>query len=229
MPAVRFLCDSSKCNNGETLPFPKTWTEELILEWLQLKGYLTLSNVRLKSGRRGGIEEADIIGLRLHQRPDPESKAMVEVLEVLHIEVGCLARRFEEVLEVVQKKFAQEREEAIKSLAVDVVELESVYGKAIDGFSRYDVSRIEYKRVFVVDGVAKGQVSRLREELGKYGIEFKTIREVLREVIHDVDEWKRRQVEKGFRTTKQITLPESLWLLNLIDCMKREGLIAEGP
>ena len=189
---------------------------------------MTLSNVRLKSGRGGGVEEADIIGLRLHQRLDPESKVMVEVLEVLHIEVGVLARRFEEVLKAVQKKFAQEREEAIKSLAVDVVELESVYGKAIYGSSRYGVSRIEYKRVFVVDGVAKGQVSRLREELGKYGIEFKTIREVLREVIHDVDEWKRRQVEKGFRTTKQITLPESLWLLNLIDCMKREGLIAEG-
>jgi hypothetical protein len=34
------------------LPFPKTWTEELILEWLQLKGYLALSNVRLKSGKK---------------------------------------------------------------------------------------------------------------------------------------------------------------------------------
>jgi hypothetical protein len=34
-------------------------------------------------------------------------------------------------------------------------------------------------------------------------------------------------MEKGFRTTKRITLPESLWLLNFIDCMKKEGLITE--
>jgi len=60
------------------LPFPKTWTEELILEWLQLKGYLALSNVRLKSGKGGGVKEADIIGLKLRQRPDPQSKTMVE-------------------------------------------------------------------------------------------------------------------------------------------------------
>jgi hypothetical protein len=33
------------------LPFPKTWTGKLILEWLQLKGYLALSDVRLKSGK----------------------------------------------------------------------------------------------------------------------------------------------------------------------------------
>jgi Zn-finger domain-containing protein len=211
------------------LPFPKTWTEELILEWLQLKGYLALSNVRLKSGKRGGVEEADIIGLRLRRKLNPESKTMVEVLEVLHIEVGSLAMRFEKALKSVLEKFAQEREEAIKSLAVDVVELESVYGKAVYGLSRYDVSRIEYKRVFVASEVAKGQVGRLKEELSKYGIEFKTLGEVVREVMHDVDEWKRRQMEKGFRTTKRITLPESLWLLNLIDYMKKEGLVTEGP
>ena len=45
------LRDSSKCNEDEALPFPKTWTGKLILEWLQLKGYLALSDVRLKSGK----------------------------------------------------------------------------------------------------------------------------------------------------------------------------------
>ena len=73
------------------MPFPKTWTEEPILEWLQLKEYSALSNVRLKSGKRGGVEEADIIGLRLRQKPVPQSKTVVEVLEALHVEVQCLA------------------------------------------------------------------------------------------------------------------------------------------
>ena len=188
------------------MPFPKTWTEELILEWLQLKGYLALSNVRLKSGKRGGVEEADIIGLRLRQKPDPQSKTMVEVLEVLHIEVGSLAIRFEKALKNVLEKFAQEREEAIRSLAVDVVELESVYGKAIYGLSRHDVSGIEYKRVFIASEAR--QVDKLKEELKGHGIEFKTLREVIDEIISDIDEWKKRQVKKGFRASKQITLPE---------------------
>jgi len=42
----------------------------------------------------------------------------------------------------------------------------------------------------VASEVAKDQVSRLREELDKCNIEFKTLGEVVREVIHDVDEWK---------------------------------------
>jgi hypothetical protein len=211
---------------GATLPFPKTWTEELILEWLQLKGYLALSNVRLKSGKGGGVEEADIIGLRLRQRPDPQSKTMVEVLEVLHIEVGSLAMRFEKALKSVLEKFAKEREEAIRSLAIDAVELESALGNFMLGYSRPRASDIEYKRVFIASEACR--VDKLKEELKEHGIEFKTLKEVIEEIISDIDEWKKRQVKKGFRASKQITLPESLWLLNLIDYMKKEGLIAEG-
>jgi len=208
------------------LPFPKTWTEELILEWLQLKGYLALSNVRLKSGKGGGVEEADIIGLRLRQRPDPQSKTMVEVLEVLHIEVGSLAMRFEKALKSVLEKFAKEREEAIRSLAVDAVELESGLGNFMLGYSRPRASDIEYKRVFIASEACR--VDKLKEELKGHGIEFKTLKEVIEEIISDIDEWKKRQVKKGFRASKQITLPESLWLLNLIDYMKNEVLSSDS-
>ena len=41
----------------------------------------------------------------------------------------------------------------------------------------------------------------------------------------DIDEWKRSQVEKGYRTTKEITLPEGYWLLKLIDFMKNRDFI----
>jgi hypothetical protein len=89
--------------------------------------------------------------------------------------------RLETALKSVLEKFAKEREEAIKSLAVDVVELESVYGKALYGLSRYDVSRIEYKRVFIASEAR--QVNKLKEELKGHGIEFKTLREVIEEII----------------------------------------------
>jgi hypothetical protein len=87
-------------------------------------------------------------------------------------------------------------------------------------------SDIEYKRVFIASEAC--QVGKLKEELKGHGIEFKTLKEVIEEIISDIDEWKERQVKRGFRASKQITLPESLWLLNLIDYMKEEGLIAEG-
>jgi len=145
---------------------------------------------------------------------------------VLHIEVGSLAMKFEKALKSVLEKFAKEREEAIRSLAIDAVELESVLGKFMPGYSRLGASDIEYKRVFIVSEAY--QVGKLKEELKGHGIEFKTLKEVIEEIISDIDEWKKRQVKKGFRASKQITLPESLWLLNLIDYMKKEGLIAEG-
>jgi hypothetical protein len=111
-------------------------------------------------------------------------------------------------------------------LAIDVVELESVLGKFMLGYSRLGASDVEYKRVFIASEAR--QVNKLKEELKGHGIEFKTLREVVEEIISDIDEWKKRQVKKGFRASKQITLPEGLWLLNLIDYMKKEGLIAEG-
>jgi hypothetical protein len=53
--------------------------------------------------------------------------------------------------------------------------------------------------------------------------------EVVREVMHGVDEWKGKADGEGLQTTKRIALPKSLWLLNLIDYMKKESLIAKGP
>ena len=195
MHAVRFFyAIAQSVMRDATLPFPKTWTEELILEWLQLKGYLALSNVRLKSGKGGGVEEADIIGLRLRQRPDPQSKTMVEVLEVLHIEVGSLAMRFEKALKSVLEKFAKEREEAIRSLAVDAVELESGLGNFMLGYSRPRASDIEYKRVFIASEACR--VDKLKEELKEHGIEFKTLKEVIEEIISDIDGSKLGLTEK---------------------------------
>jgi hypothetical protein len=205
------------------MPFAKTWTEELILEWLLLRGYVALQNVRLKSGKGGGVKEADILGLKLRKEPNSKANIIIETLEILHIEIGSLTESFEKNFALVKNKFVLEREEAIKEILLDIIELESALGKFILGYSRLGVSNIEYKPIYVASYVAEKQTNILKEGLKKEGIEFLTLEEVLKEIIHDIDEWKRKQVEKGFRTTKQITLPESWWLLNLIDYMKGKG------
>lgn len=62
------------------MPFPRTWSEELIAEWLQLKGYFVEAGVPIRSGPKGGRFEADIIGI----------KGKDDTLEIFHIEVGSL-------------------------------------------------------------------------------------------------------------------------------------------
>jgi len=203
------------------MPIAKTWTEELVLEWLQLKGYVTLQNVRLRSGSGGGVKEADILGLKLHKEAQLEESIMREILEILHVEVGSLARSFEENFALVKSKFVVERKEAVKEISVDIIELESVLGKYTLRCSRLGASTIEYKPLYVATYVAEKQVVMLKEGLKREGIEFLTLEEVLREIPDEIEEWKRRQVEKGFRKSEEITLPESWWLLNLIDYLKR--------
>jgi methionine aminopeptidase len=217
-PIYNFLTDRS-------MPFVKTWTEELISEWLLLKGYIALQNVRLKSGRGGGIREADILGLKLRKETSPEADIIVETLEILHIEIGSLPGRFEKNSALIKDKFVLEREEAIKDILIDIIELESVLSKCILGYSRLGSSKIEYKPIYIANYVAKKQVNMLKERLKREGIEFLTLEEVLREIIHEIGVWKKRLVEKGFRITEQITLPESWWLLNLIDYLKKVGFI----
>ena len=44
------------------MPFPRTWVEELIIEWLQLEGFLAQSNLPVAVARAGGRLEADVVG-----------------------------------------------------------------------------------------------------------------------------------------------------------------------
>jgi len=83
------------------MPFTRNWVEELILEWLLLRGYLALSNVRLKSGKSGGVKEADILGLKLVKEVgglNGGRKGIIEVLEIVHVETGSLTENFEKNL-----------------------------------------------------------------------------------------------------------------------------------
>jgi len=205
------------------MPIVKNWVEELVWEWLLLRGYLALPNIRLKSGKRGSVKEADILGFRLLKQP--KEQGIIEKLEIVHVETGSLAENFEEKLKTIRGKFARERVETIKKMVVDTIELESVVGKSTVGFSRVGASEIEYKPIYIAYEVAKGQVDKLKEELKKDGIEFLTLEEAIEKILHDIDDWKKAQVEKGYRRTTEIRLPEGYWLLKLIDFMKSKGFI----
>jgi len=46
------------------MPFPKTWSEELIAEWLQLKENLVKIGVPISSSEVEGRNEADVVGAK---------------------------------------------------------------------------------------------------------------------------------------------------------------------
>lgn len=210
------------------MPIPKTWIEELAYEWLQLKGYLAISNVRLRSGKGGGTEEADLIGVRLVQKPEnyEGTKIMKEVLEVVHAETGILTQKFEENLKSIKRKFAVHRIEAIKKIALSAVGLESILNsKSLLDYPRPSISEVDYKKIYVATYVAKGQIDKLKSELKKDDIDLLTLKEFLFEVITAIDDWRSKRVKMGIRKSKNITLPESMWLLNLIDAMRAQGFL----
>ncbi len=104
---------------------PRNWLEELVLEWLQLKGYLSESNLPVSSPAAGGRREADVVGARV----------VDGVLDIVHVETGQLAGG-QKSIESVKLKF---------SSAV----VESVRRYFTARFSSLDSGRIVYQQMLV--------------------------------------------------------------------------------
>ncbi|MBI2916686.1 MAG: hypothetical protein HYY01_01720 [Chloroflexi bacterium] len=85
------------------MPFTRTWTEELVAEWLHLDGFLVETNFPVPvAGGSGGRRETDIVGARIRVEQQGQ------VLEIRHIEVGQLIDNPQKNLERIQKKFGPE-------------------------------------------------------------------------------------------------------------------------
>jgi len=78
------------------MPYAQTWSEELVAEWLQLKGYLVEVGVLAEIGKRGGRREADIVGARVKDGK----------LEIVHVEVGNWPIKFDALQKRIDKKFS---------------------------------------------------------------------------------------------------------------------------
>ena len=66
------------------MTFQVEWEEQLIAEWLSLKGFLVETNVGLIAPKAGGRHEADIIAVKVNKK-----RVMIR-----HIEVGVLSGGF---------------------------------------------------------------------------------------------------------------------------------------
>jgi len=172
------------------MPFPRTWSEELIAEWLQLKGYFVEVGVPISSGKRGGRNEADIIGVRLR----------ASKLEIFHIEVGSLPANPIDNAEIVREKFSQQRQNDIKDYCRTKLQVTS--------------NQINYKKLYVSVYASNKTISYLEQ----HQLPIKRLSDLIKtEIVPTIREWKSNPPHRPQTKGKSITLPEGMWLLYLLD------------
>ena len=150
------------------MPFPRTWSEELIAEWLQLKGYFVESGVPIGSGQKGGRNEADIIGL----------KGEDDRLDIFHIEVGSLAGNPVKNAEAIKEKFSEKREKAVKE-----------YCNKKTGFS--NAQKPNYKKLYVAVWASGKTMSYLKQQ----NLPVRELSEFIdNEIKPTIQQWKKKPV-----------------------------------
>lgn len=174
------------------IPFTKTWSEELVAEWLELQGYFVEVSTPIRTTSHGGRREADVIGIRIKNG----------VLQIMHLEVGGLTGGAEENIRRIRDKFSEENQKAIINICRNKL-----------GFT----GEVHYEYLFIATFASKKTIQLAKKE----GIKLKTLSDfILEEVIPTIDEWRKNPLHKP-KTRGSIVLPDGLWLLNLIELMRK--------
>jgi len=89
------------------MPIPRTWSEELICEWLCLNEYSTEVGIPAGTGTGGGRKEVDVVGVKI------ETKENARILKIYHVEVGQLGG-YEHDVAMLKEKFSKTRTDEIE-------------------------------------------------------------------------------------------------------------------
>jgi hypothetical protein len=176
------------------MPIPRNWSEELITEWLCLKGYSTEVGVNVGRGSRGGRKEADVVGVRI-----TSNDVSKNILDIFHIEVGQLGG-YDSSLKMIMDKFCNDR--------VDEIVRRYKARMMFEG-------QIKYTKLYVDIWERPVRVRRLKTstELTSGGIDVWTPADLFRKIFDDISGW------------GDYTLPESYWMLKLLELLLEVNLI----
>ncbi|MEM2548672.1 MAG: hypothetical protein QW810_07475 [Nitrososphaerota archaeon] len=173
------------------MPFPQTWTEELVAEWLDLRGYLVKVNLPVVTPEEGGRRAPDIVGARINQ----------DTLEIIHVEVGQLSESKDKNIKRIRNKFSE-----------DVCNRVKEYFKQLLNFTS---DNVEYYKIYVAK--YPKNLADYREEVSKLNIEVKSLKDFIYEdVLPTIRQWKEHPPHVP-KTKGKIALPESHWMLYLTD------------
>jgi len=143
----------------------RTFSEQVVSEWLQLEGWFVETGVPLRSKSRGGRDEADIVAI----------KKKDESLTVQHIEVGTLAGGYQKDLDTLKKKFSTDKKQQI----IDYVE------KRLG-------TKPKYKCRYVATYASKKSLKSLQEN--GYHIDW-LHNVIQTEILPAITKWKREEVK----------------------------------
>ncbi len=153
----------------------------------------------MRAKERGGVAEADVIGIKVKDNR----------LEIMHMETGSLAKSFEDNLNWVKNKFNKDNRQCVETFAKKKVPWDS---------------GIKYRCVFVASFASRA--SDLKDALSSNQIEFWMLERFIVEMaLPALQDWKKEQVKVGLRKTNNPTLPECLWLLQLLDFLELKQLL----
>ena len=171
------------------MPYTRTWSEELVAEWLQLDGYFIEISVPYGVTKAGGRFEADVIGVKIENN----------ILEIKHIEVGNLAESATNNIKIIQNKFTPAK---INALITYCRQKLAFKGK------------VNYSNLYVATYVSNRTIPLAK----KNGVNLKCIEDFIRDdVVPTIKRWKANPPYHPITRGKIIALPDGLWLLHLID------------
>jgi hypothetical protein len=175
------------------MPIPRNWSEELVSEWLSLKGYSTEIGLPVGTSSRGGRKEADVVGYKVI------GVDVAQTLEICHVEVGQLGG-YNYNLQMLQDKFSDSR----------IKEVEQRYRKRLT-FE----GAIKYKKLYIDIWERPKRVDKLMSDTRISGadIEVWTPSKFFNEVFKEINNW------------GESTIPESHWLLKMLEAMIWSGMI----
>jgi len=143
----------------------RTFSEQVVSEWLQIEGWFVETGVPLRSKSRGGRDEADIVAIKREEG----------CLTVQHIEVGTLAGGSQKDLATMKKKFSPDKEKQI----VNYVE------KRLG-------TKPKYKCRYIATYVSKASQRKLQEN--GYRVDW-LHDVIQNEILPAITRWKREEVK----------------------------------
>jgi len=172
------------------MPYVRTWSEELLTEWYALRNYLVKTNVpvRVSVTRKGGRYEIDLIAINYERRE----------ADVVEVKVG------------VPKLM-----DLISSLSTKInIFRESDIAKQL----KSQGIRMKYKLIFLYAPSIESRRRIIDEIKSRTSVvvEVLELSELLPSIIADIKSW-RRESRRVLKSKKGSMIPESLYLLKLLE------------
>jgi len=172
------------------MPIPRNWSEELVCEWLCLRGYSTEVGIEVGKGSQGGRKEADVVGVKIS-----ETTKKARILQIYHVEVGQLGG-YKKNVAMLKDKFSNTRTN----------ELVKRYKQRM-AFA----GEVQYDKLYIDIWERPTRVEKLMSnpEIARERIKVWTISDLYHDAFAVIKNW-----EGG-----EYTLPESYWMLKLLESL----------